>query len=46
VNQTRFPKEDRLPDWALRDNKVTKGDRAECEFPKCSNWEIWGSDWG
>jgi len=29
VNHTRFPKEDRLPDWARRDNKVTKGDRVE-----------------
>ena len=27
VNHTRFPKEDHLPDWARRDNKVTKGDR-------------------
>jgi len=26
---TRFPKEDHLPDWARRDNKVTKGDRVE-----------------
>jgi len=24
VNHTRFPKEDHLPDWARRDNKVTK----------------------
>jgi len=29
VNHTLFPKEDHLPDWARRDNKVTKGDRAE-----------------
>jgi len=28
VNHTRFPKEDHLPDWARRDNKDTKGDRA------------------
>jgi len=28
VNHTRFPKEDRLPDWARQNNKVTKGDRA------------------
>jgi len=27
VNHTRFPKD--LPDWALRDNKVTKGDRVD-----------------
>ena len=27
VNHIRFPKEDHLPDWARRDNKVTKGDR-------------------
>ena len=27
MNHTRFPKEDHLPDWARRDNKVTKGDR-------------------
>jgi len=29
VNHTRFPKEDHLPDWARRDNRDTKGDRAE-----------------
>jgi len=29
VNHTRFPKENHLPDWARRDNKVTKGDRVE-----------------
>jgi len=29
VNHTRFPKEDHLPYWALRDNKVKKGDRVE-----------------
>jgi len=29
VNHTRFPKEDHLPDWASRDNEVTKGDRIE-----------------
>ena len=29
MNHTRFPKEDHLPDWARRDNKVTKGDRVE-----------------
>jgi len=29
VNHTRFPKEDHLPEWARRDNKVTKGDRVE-----------------
>ena len=29
VNHTRFPKEDHLPDWARRDNKVKKGDRVE-----------------
>jgi len=27
VNHIRFPKENHLPDWARRDNKVTKGDR-------------------
>jgi len=26
---TRFPKEDHVPDWARRDNKVTKGDRVD-----------------
>ena len=26
MNHTRFPEEDHLPDWARRDNKVTKGD--------------------
>ena len=29
VNHTRFPKEDHLPEWARRNNKVTKGDRVE-----------------
>jgi len=29
VNHTRFPKEDHLPDWARRDNKVRKGDRVK-----------------
>jgi len=29
VNHTRFPKEDYLPDWARRDNKIAMGDRAE-----------------
>ena len=29
MNHTRLPKEDHLPDWARRDNKVTKGDRVE-----------------
>jgi len=29
VNHTRFPKEDHLPNWERRDNKVTKDDRAE-----------------
>jgi len=29
VNHTRFPKEDHLPYWERRDNKVTKRDRSE-----------------
>jgi len=29
VNHTRFPKEDHLPNWERRDNKVTKGDRVQ-----------------
>jgi len=29
VNHTRFPKEDHLPDWARRDNKIMKGDSVE-----------------
>jgi len=33
VNHTCFPKEDHLPDWARRDNKVTGGDRAELSPP-------------
>ena len=32
VNHTRFPKEDHLPNWERRDNKVTKGDRVEACF--------------
>jgi len=31
VNHTRFLKEVHLPDWVRRDNKVTKGDRAEVD---------------
>jgi len=37
VNHTRFPKEDHLPEWARRDNKVTKGDRV-CSNKKLSTW--------
>jgi len=33
VNHTRFPKEDHLPDWSRRDNKVTKGDRVGVAVP-------------
>jgi len=29
VNHARFPKEDHLPDWARRDNKVTTRDRVD-----------------
>ena len=29
MNHTRFPKEDHLPYWARRDNKVTKGHRVD-----------------
>ena len=29
MNPTRLPKEEHLPDWARRDNKVTKADRVE-----------------
>jgi len=29
VNHTRFPKENHLPDWARRDNKVTQDDRVD-----------------
>ena len=35
MNHTRFPKEDHLPDWALRDNKVTKGDRVDITHSEC-----------
>ena len=34
MNHTRFPKEDLLPDWARRDNKVTKSGRVEWETEK------------
>jgi len=47
MNHTRFPKEDHLPDWARRDNKVTKGDRVDYTFymiPSIqhdfSNWHL------
>ena len=29
VNHTRFAKEEHLPDWARRDNIVTKGNRVD-----------------
>ena len=29
MNHTRFPKEDHLPNWERRDNKVTKGEYVE-----------------
>jgi len=32
MNHTRFPKEIHLPNWARRDNKVTKGDRVDSIF--------------
>ena len=32
MNHTRFPEEDHLPDWARRDNKVTKADRVDCQW--------------
>ena len=32
MNHTRLPKEDHQPDWARRDNKVTKGDCVENIF--------------
>jgi len=35
VNHTRFPKEDHLPKGESRDNKVTKGDRAEYIQIRC-----------
>jgi len=38
VNHTRFPKEDHLPDWARRDNKVTKGDRVDYIRRRKSRW--------
>ena len=44
MNHTCFPKEDHLPDWERRDNKVTKGNRAEYinGLGKCT-WEIYDS---
>ena len=33
MNHTRFPKEDHLPYWALRDYKITKGDRVDSLTP-------------
>jgi hypothetical protein len=33
VNHTRFPKEDRLPDWVCRDKHGNKGDRVEHLLP-------------
>jgi len=55
VDQARFPKEDHLPDWARRDNKVTQGDSVDlysvsfffkksCRFLRC--WKILHSEAG
>jgi len=38
VNHTRFPKDDHLPYWARRDNKVTKGDRVVDFWLKFSSY--------
>ena len=44
MNHTRFPKEDHLPYWARRDNKVTKGDRAyyedELRYKELVGWYL------
>ena len=29
VNHTLFPKENQIPEWALRGNKVSNGDRVD-----------------
>ena len=42
VNHTRFPKEDNLPDRALRENQVKKGDRLDCGPWNSLRW--WWSD--
>ena len=39
MNHIRFPKEDHLPDWARRDNKVKKSDPVEIVFQgDCYFW--------
>jgi len=38
VNQTRFPKEDHLPDSVSRDNQVKKGD---CVEGTCAHMHVW-----
>ena len=43
MNHTRFPKEDHLPDWARRDNKVTKGGRVDCIYNHLPEDETSGS---
>ena len=43
MNHTRLTKEDILPNWARRDNKVTKGDRVEVvamETQKCVSFVL------
>jgi len=37
VYHTRFPEEDHLPEWARRQNKVTKDDRVDTE-PNARKW--------
>jgi hypothetical protein len=32
VNHTRFPKDDRLPDWICRDKHGNEGDRVDSSF--------------
>ena len=45
VNHTRFPKEDRLPDWARRDNKVTKGGRVDLDTHRTERNELILQSW-
>ena len=42
MNHTRFPREDHLPDWARRDNNVTKGDRVDyvIEITVSHRWRV------
>ena len=45
MNHICFPKEDRLPYWARRDNNVTKGDRVDCLWSRYWQTSVPAKKW-